>query len=234
MINGLLPQPSGGNEVMNIGVRLRELRKVRGISLRRLAKKVGVSASFVSQVEQDKCRPSLNTLRKISEVLGVTTSYLLEVEQDEFFVSKEAVEIRVPNGLRYLPVLAEFVGGVCRTHEVPEADIEDILLAVDEACTNIMKYAYQVGSINYFKLRISLDRKLVQIDIIDQGAQFDPLEIPPPDMKGVTGEGKKKDLGLGIYMMKKVMDDIRYRYSPNEGNHLTLVKRISQPKGNTP
>jgi serine/threonine-protein kinase RsbW len=217
---------------MNIGVRLKELRKVRGISLRSLAKKVGVSASFISQVEQDKCQPSLDTLRKIAEALGVTISYLLEVEQDEFFASKEAVEIRVPNRLRYLPVLAEFVGGICRTYEVPDEDIEDILLAVDEACTNIMKYAYQVGPINFFKLRISLDRKLVQIDIIDQGTKFNPLEIPPPDMKGVTGEGKEKDLGLGIYMMKKVMDDIRYRYSPNEGNHLTLVKRISQSKGN--
>ena len=216
---------------MNIGVRLKELRKVRGISLRNLAKRVGVSASFISQVEQDKCQPSLDTLQKISDALNVTTSYLLESGQAEGFPPKEFVEIRLPNRLKYLSTLAEFLKSVCQNLEIPVKDIEDILLAVDEACTNIIKYAYQVGPINYFKVRISFDRELVQIDLLDQGTKFNPLEIPLPDMKGITGESKEKDLSRGIYFMKKAMDDIRYRYSPNEGNHLTLVKRISQSKG---
>jgi serine/threonine-protein kinase RsbW len=217
---------------MNIGYRLKELRKVRGISLRNLAKKVGVSASFISQVEQNKCRPSLDTLRKIAEALDVTISYLLEVEQDGFSASKEVVEIRVPNRLTYLSGLADFLKSVCQNHEVPNKDIENIMLAVDEACTNIIKYAYQVGAINYFTVRISFEPELVQVDLLDQGTRFNPLEIPLPDVKGVTGHGKEKDFSLGIYFMKKVMDDIRYRYSPNEGNRLTLIKRISQSKGN--
>ena len=220
-----------GIEALNIGVRLREVRRLRGISLRNLAKKVGVSASFISQVEQNKCRPSLDTLRKISEALDVPTSYLLEAEQDEFSPSKEVVEIRLPNKLHYLSTLAEFVVSACRIHEVPDENLKDILLAVDEACTNIIKYAYQVGPINYFKVRISFDRELVQVDLLDQGTKFNPLEIPLPEMKGITGEGKEKNLRLGISIMKKVMDDIHYRYSPNEGNHLTLIKRISQSKG---
>jgi serine/threonine-protein kinase RsbW len=216
---------------MNVGVRLKELRNVRGISLRTLAKKVGVSASFISQVEQNKCRPSLDKLRKISEALDVPTSYLLEAEKDEFPPSKEVVEIRLPNRLQYLSILADFVGHVCRSHEVPNEDLEDILLAVDEASSNIIKHAYQVGPINYFKVRISFDRELVQVDLLDKGTKFNPLEIPLPEMKGIMEEYKEKDLRLGIFVMKKVMDDIRYRYSPNEGNHLTLIKRISQSKG---
>ena len=214
---------------MNIGVRLKEVRRLRGISLRNLAKKVGVSASFISQVEQNKCQPSLDTLRKISEALDVTTGYLLEAEQDGFSISKEVVEIRLPNQLQYLPILAEFVGCVCRSHEVTDKDIEDILLAVDEACTNIIKYAYQVGPINYFKVRISFERDLVQIDLLDQGKRFNPLEIPLPDKKRLGAD--EKGLGLGVYFMKQVMDDIRYHYSPNEGNHLALIKRIYQSKG---
>jgi serine/threonine-protein kinase RsbW len=217
---------------MNIGVRLREVRKVRGISLRNLAKKVGVSASFISQVEQNKCQPSLETLRKISGVLDVTTGYLLEVEQDDLPASKEVVEIRLPNQLQYLSIVAEFVGSVCRNHKVPDKELDDILLAVDEACTNIIKYAYQVGPINYFKVRIAFDREVVQVDLLDQGTKFNPLEMPLPDMEAITGDGKERDLSLGIYFMRKAMDDIRYRYSPNEGNHLTLIKRISQSKGN--
>jgi len=225
-------KPSHGIEAMDIGGRLRELRKVRGMSLRNLAKKVGVSASFISQVEQNKCQPSLETLRKISEALDVTTSYLLEAERDEISPSREVVEIRLPNQLQYLSVLAEFVGSVCRSQKVSDEDLDDILLAVDEACTNIIKYAYQVGSINYFRVRISFDCELVQVDLLDQGAKFNPLEMPLPDVKDTMGDGKERDLSLGIYFMRKMMDEIRYRYTPNEGNHLTLIKRISHSKGN--
>jgi serine/threonine-protein kinase RsbW len=215
---------------MDIGVRLREVRRLRGISLRNLAKKVGVSASFISQVEQNKCQPSLDTLRRISEALDVTTSYLLEPEGHEISPHKEVAEIRLPNRLKYLSTLADFLKGVCQKHGVPTKDIENILLAVDEASTNVIKYAYQVGPLNYFKVRVSFDRDLVQIDLLDQGTRFNPLENPPPDKKELAGG--EEDLGMGIYVMKKVMDNIRYRYSPNEGNHLTLIKRISQSKGN--
>ncbi len=217
---------------MNIGDRLREVRRLRGISLRNLAKEVGVSASFISQVEQNKCQPSLDTLRKISRTLDVTTGYLLEFEQDEFSPSKEVVEIRLPNKLHYLSILAEFVGSTCRMHEMPDEDLKDILLAVDEACTNIIKYAYRVGPINYFRVRISFYREMIQIDLLDQGTKFNPLEMPLPETKDITREGKEKNLGLGISIMRKVMDDIHYHYSPNEGNHLTLIKKISQSKGN--
>lgn len=217
---------------MNIGVRLKELRMLRGMSLRNLAKKVGVSASFISQVEQNKCQPSLNTLQKISEALDVTTSYLLGSEGNEVSPPKEIVEIRLPNRLKYLSTVADFLKSVCQNQEVPTKDIEDILLAVDEASTNVIKYAYQVGPINYFKVRVSVDRELVQIDLLDQGKRFNPLEIPLLDMKDITEDGKEKNVGMGVYFMKKVMDDIRYHYSPNEGNHLILIKRISQSKGN--
>ncbi len=217
---------------MNIGVRLKEARRLRGISLRNLAKKVGVSPSFISQVEQNKCQPSLNTLQRISRALDVTTSYFIEPEGDETSYSKEIMEIRLPNRLKYLSTLADFLKSVCQNHEVTTKDIEDILLAVDEASTNIIKYAYQVGPINYFKVKISFDRDLVQVDLTDQGKKFNPLETPLPDMEGITGDNKGKDLSLGIHVMKKVMDDIRYHYSVNEGNHLTLIKRISQSKGN--
>jgi transcriptional regulator with XRE-family HTH domain len=215
---------------MNIGSRLKELRNIRGISLRNLAKKVGVSASFISQVEQDKCQPSLETLRKISHALDVPASYILEAEHNEVSPSREVAEIRLPNRLRYLSVLAEFVGGVCRGHEVPGDALEDILLAVDEASSNIIKYAYEVGSTNYFRVRISCDRKLLQVDLLDQGKKFNPLEAPPLDGKDITAAGKGKDLSLGIHIMKKVMDDVRYQYSPSQGNHLILVKKIPQSK----
>ena len=215
---------------MNLGARVRDARVLRGISLRKLAKKVGVSASFISQVEQDKCQPSLDTLRRIAGALGVTTSYLLETQDQEAPSRKEIVEIRLPNRLRYLSTLADFLKSVCQNHEIPEEDIENLLLAVDEASTNVIKYAYQIGPLYYFTVRVSFDRNQVQVDLLDQGRRFNPLANPLPEREKLVGD--EESLGMGIRVMKKVTDDVRYRYSPSEGNQLTLIKRISQPKGN--
>lgn len=62
---------------MNLGMRIRETREKAGLSLRKLAKEVGVSPSFISQVEQNKAQPSINSLQKISAVLGVSISILI-------------------------------------------------------------------------------------------------------------------------------------------------------------
>lgn len=62
---------------MDLGMRIRETREKIGISLRKLAKEVGVSPSFISQVEQNKAQPSINSLQKIASVLGSSVSSLI-------------------------------------------------------------------------------------------------------------------------------------------------------------
>jgi len=78
--------------MMKLGERIRTIRESRGISLRKLAREIGVSASFVSQVEQDKANPSVSSLQKIAGVLAVSTSYILQED-----VSAAPVEIRSKN-----------------------------------------------------------------------------------------------------------------------------------------
>ena len=62
---------------MELGKTIRETREQKGITLRRLAKDIGVSPSFISQVEQGKASPSIESLTQIAKMLGVTSSYLL-------------------------------------------------------------------------------------------------------------------------------------------------------------
>lgn len=66
---------------MNLGQQIRAIRESRKISLRKLAKEVGVSPSFISQVEQSKAQPSVDSLKKIAGVLGVTCSFLIGEEE---------------------------------------------------------------------------------------------------------------------------------------------------------
>jgi len=62
---------------MDLGMKIRETREKLGMSLRKLAKDVGVSPSFISQVEQGKAQPSINSLQKIAQVLGVSVATLM-------------------------------------------------------------------------------------------------------------------------------------------------------------
>ena len=62
---------------MDMGMRIREIREKSGMSLRKLAKEVGVSPSFISQLEQSKAQPSINSLQKIAQVLGISMSTII-------------------------------------------------------------------------------------------------------------------------------------------------------------
>jgi len=90
--------------MMKLGERIRTIRESRGISLRKLAREISVSASFISQVEQDKANPSVDSLQKIAGILGVSTSYILQED-----TSSAPVEIRSKNKNEFNESLLEGV-----------------------------------------------------------------------------------------------------------------------------
>ena len=97
-------------------------------------------------------------------------------------------------------------------------------IAVEEIFVNIASYAYEnePGKVT-IRLRETEDPKGITVTFVDEGAPFDPVTRPDPD---VTLSAKERSIGgLGIYLVKKSMDDVRYRYEGNL-NILTLTKRF--------
>lgn len=66
-----------GEEIMSLGEHIKELRKKKGLTLRELSKKIGISISFLSDIENSRSKPSLQKLEAIAKGLDVTVSYLL-------------------------------------------------------------------------------------------------------------------------------------------------------------
>jgi anti-sigma regulatory factor (Ser/Thr protein kinase) len=66
---------------------------------------------------------------------------------------------------------------------------------------------------------------LITIVLIDHGESFDPSEIPLPDLKADLSD--RKIGGLGIFLMRKLMDEVHYEAKPNKSNVLTMSKRKS-------
>lgn len=83
---------------MTIGEKLKKSRNEKGMSLRELATRVELSASFLSQIEQGKASPSIENLKKIANTLDVRVSYLIEDEDDEI----RNIQYIKENEMRYL------------------------------------------------------------------------------------------------------------------------------------
>jgi len=97
-------------------------------------------------------------------------------------------------------------------------------VAVEELYVNIAHYAYEPET-GFATIRAETQPEAgtISITFIDSGKPFDPLAKPDPDV--TLSAEKRKIGGLGIYMVKKSMDDVRYEYT-NGQNILTIVKKL--------
>ena len=97
-------------------------------------------------------------------------------------------------------------------------------MAVEEIFVNIANYAYPDRT-GQARIRTELlqDPRRIQITFTDSGIPFDPLKKPDPDISLSLDE--KPIGGLGIFMVKKEMDDVQYRYEDGK-NILTFMKQF--------
>jgi anti-sigma regulatory factor (Ser/Thr protein kinase) len=105
-----------------------------------------------------------------------------------------------------------------------EAGIIEIQAAVDEACTNIMKYAYS-GESGIIVITCELQGNDFIVTIRDKGKPFDPSSVPTPDLG--TDLDKRRIGGLGMYLMRKLMDDVSYSFDTDKGNTLVMRKTLT-------
>jgi serine/threonine-protein kinase RsbW len=100
-------------------------------------------------------------------------------------------------------------------------EVLDTQLAVEEVITNIIVHGYR-GPGSEIHLSGHFTRDRIEIRITDSAPRFDPLSIPEPDLDADIDE--RRIGGLGIYLVRQVMDNISYRYE-NGKNVLTMEKR---------
>ncbi|MBI4860908.1 MAG: SpoIIE family protein phosphatase [Candidatus Riflebacteria bacterium] len=106
-----------------------------------------------------------------------------------------------------------------------EDDVADLVLAVDEAATNVVVHGYQgAGEIDVVIAREG-DRLVARLT--DSASIFDPTAVPVDDPERATRE--LRGGGRGILLMQKTLDELVHRPGPGGGNELTLVKRLSSP-----
>jgi serine/threonine-protein kinase RsbW len=104
-------------------------------------------------------------------------------------------------------------------------DVFHVEMAVDEACSNIIEHAYadQTGEIEV-ACRCPIAGQF-EVVLRDSGLPFDPKEVPAAKVGGPIDLDNLNEGGLGLYFMRKLMDEVRFESTPGQGNTLTMLKR---------
>ena len=124
-----------------------------------------------------------------------------------------------------LSSLRDFISDNANKAGLGTDDIDDIILAVDEACTNIIKHAYKSVPDGEIIIEINYNSRKFTIKLIDHGSSFDPESVPVPDLQKYLRQ--RKVGGLGLYLMRTLMDDVKYVSVPGEYNQILLSKNLN-------
>ena len=136
--------------------------------------------------------------------------------------------LQVPSSTENLALIREFVGNVGVQAGLDETDIGKVELAVDEACANVIEHAYGHDTSKEVMIRASFDDEALRIHVEDTGRGFDPDSVQPEEIERLVAE--RKSGGLGMRLMKQLMDEVRYEIEPGRKNELHMMKRIKKPK----
>lgn len=134
--------------------------------------------------------------------------------------------LETPADTRHLQQIADFVESALNALGIRGKYRGHICVAVDEAVTNVILYAYPNAK---GKLGLTIERRddRILVEITDAGLAFNPLLIPAPDI--TAGIDERPIGGLGVHLVRKMMDETHYRRIGNH-NHLVLVKHIGDKK----
>jgi serine/threonine-protein kinase RsbW len=128
-----------------------------------------------------------------------------------------------PAQFEFLDEIREFVAEIAREGGFNEKEIYSLQLAADEAATNIIEHAYEGVADADFDVTCEMDDDVFVITMRDTGRPFNPSNVRLPNLKADLSE--RKIGGLGVYLMRKLMDEVHYISNPRTGNLLTMTKR---------
>ena len=130
--------------------------------------------------------------------------------------------LRIPAKLEGMDVILAFVSLLLDINGCSTKARTQLRMAIEELYVNVTLYAYPSQD-GWAEMRGSVDNGVVTFKLIDAGRPFDPLAKDDPD---IMLSGEEREIGgLGIYMVKTMMDEMEYEY--RDGcNRLTLRKQL--------
>jgi anti-sigma regulatory factor (Ser/Thr protein kinase) len=136
--------------------------------------------------------------------------------------------LRIPADLGRLAEVRGFVRDVAESSDAPPACMDDLVQAVDEAASNVIRHGY-AGSQGWIDVAAELVGDRIVVTLEDEAPAFDPTAVPEPDL-GVPPE-RRRPGGMGIHLVRLAMDTIDHSPRAGGGNILVMSRRLDpRPK----
>ncbi|MEQ9104211.1 MAG: ATP-binding protein [Rhodothermales bacterium] len=129
--------------------------------------------------------------------------------------------ITIPSSTRFLEDVREFVKTHALAANFSDEDVEELKIAVDECCTNVIEHAYGNDASKTIDIAVLVDDRHFSIRIRDEGRAFDASTYREPDLAEFAKN--RKSGGFGVHIMRKLMDAVTFS-TRNGTNECLMVK----------
>lgn len=133
---------------------------------------------------------------------------------------KQPVKLTIPSNSQFLYLGRKVILYFLNFHEVQEDLAFKLVLCIDEACSNVIKYSYEGKEDCPIELSLFFEDNLFEVQIRDYGKQCDPCKIKPRPLDEI------KPGGLGTHFINSIMDEVSYCTDRKEGTLLTMQKKL--------
>lgn len=134
----------------------------------------------------------------------------------------DIVSVTVPSHPRYLCVIRDITARMADICGMDQATVDQVKLAVDEACSNVIKHAYKGDTTKTFSVIFRIREKEFEVVIDDSGPKADLSCLRGRDLDDI------RPGGLGVHFIKRVFDSFAFDKRKRTGNRLRLIKRLDR------
>jgi serine/threonine-protein kinase RsbW len=133
-----------------------------------------------------------------------------------------SVRLTIPARAEYITLVRLALTAIARVRPLPEETLSDLKLALTEACTNSVRHAYQEGRTGVVEVIYQLEPDRLVVEIVDDGEGFKPEDLE------LTGNGDLSEGGLGIAIIRAVVDEVEIGARETGGSRLRFVKFLPE------
>lgn len=127
------------------------------------------------------------------------------------------LSVALPRESVSVPVVRRLAGQALRAFGVDDDDVDDVMLAITEACANVIDHA---GATDTYDVKIELSADRCAITVVDQGGGFDAAQVP-------ATVSQDAEMGRGLALMRALVDNVAFRNEPQAGAVVHMVKNLS-------
>ena len=139
--------------------------------------------------------------------------------------AEKKLELHIPNAFGYEKVAMNFAAKAAKDMGLSDARIEDLKTAVSEACLNAIEHGNKMDATMKVGIVLNVEELKLHVTVQDEGSEIGPVKTPNIEDKI---EGRSNNRGWGIFLIKSLMDEVKFETAPEGGNLVRMVIHLDK------